>query len=59
MFLSPLALETILIYVKYQGSEQCIKESLLQLPITTAVALLFLGPFIKSIADGGNYVRGR
>jgi hypothetical protein len=59
MFLSPLALETMLLYVKYQGNEQYIKESFLHIPITTAVALLFLAPFFKSIGDGGNYVRGR
>ncbi len=58
-FISPLALETILLYVKYQGREQYIKESVLQVSVSTSVGLLFLAPFFKSIGDGGNYVRGR
>lgn len=59
MFLSPLALETMLLYVKYQGKPQYIEESYLKISIYSAVFLLFLAPFFKSIGDGGNYVRGR
>ncbi len=58
-FISPLALETMLLYVKYQGKEQYIKESVLKVSVSASVGLLFLAPFFKSIGDGGSYVRGR
>lgn len=59
VFIAPLTLHTILIYVKYQGNEQCIEENLVCISITTAVALLFFAPFVRSIGEGGHYLRGR
>ncbi len=59
MFLSPLALNTILLYVKYQGNEQYMQESFVSISIITAVAFQFLAPFLRSIGGCGNYLRGR
>jgi hypothetical protein len=59
IFISPLALEKILIYIKYQGGPQYEHEGLLPVKIWVAVLLLFIGPCLKSIGDGQNYVRGR
>lgn len=58
-FVAPLALEKILIFVRYHGDDRYLKEGLLDVNIWTAVFLLFLGPFLKSISEGQNYVRGR
>lgn len=59
IFISPLALEKILIYIKYQGDPQYLQEGLLPVHIWVAVLLLLIGPCFKSIGDGQNYVRGR
>lgn len=59
-FLAPLALEKILIFVRYHGDTAKYEhEGLLKVDIWLAVFLLFIGPFCKSIAEGQNYVRGR
>lgn len=58
-FTSPLALEKILIYVRYGGGEEYKNEGFLRVNIWIAVSLLFLGPFIKCVSDGQNYLRGR
>lgn len=59
IFISPLALEKILIFIKYQGKAQYVDEGLLPVNVWLAVVLLFIGPCCKSIGDGQNYVRGR
>jgi hypothetical protein len=57
--ISPLALEKILIYIKYQGGPQYKTEGLLPISIWSAVILLLIGPIIGSIGYGQNFVRGR
>lgn len=58
-FISPLALEEILIYVKHGGGEQYKQEGFLRVNIWLAVFMIFLGPALKAIGDGQNYNRGR
>jgi ABC-type multidrug transport system fused ATPase/permease subunit len=58
-FIAPLALEKILIYVRYSGGEQYHQEGFLKINIWVAVLMIFMGPVCKSIGDGQNYVRGR
>jgi hypothetical protein len=58
--IAPLALEKILIYVKYQGDlTKYEQEGLLKIPIQLVVFLLFFGPAIKCMCDGQSYNRGR
>lgn len=59
VFCAPLALEKILLYVKYSGGKEYYEQGFLHVHIWAAVFILFLGPALKSLGDGQNYVRGR
>ena len=59
MYLSPLALERILLHVSNNGKDDDFVESLIPITITYAVIFLYVGPILKSIGDNQNYQRGR
>jgi hypothetical protein len=60
VFLSPLSLEKLLIYVKYQGSSEYLDKGFLKhVNIWVIVFLIYLAAVLKSIGDGQNYSRGR
>lgn len=59
MYLSPLALERILLHVSNDGKDDDFVESLIPITITYAVVFLYVGPILKSIGDNQNYQRGR
>lgn len=59
-FFAPLALEKILIFVNCSGDMDCYNsQGFLRVSPYMAVFILFLGPLMKSVGDGQNYVRGR
>jgi hypothetical protein len=58
-YVTPLALERILLHIANHGRDDDAVESLVPISIELAVVLLFIGPILCCIGDGQNYVRGR
>jgi hypothetical protein len=58
-YITPLALERILLHIGNHGRDDDAVESLIPMSIELAVVLLFVGPLLSCIGDGQNYVRGR
>jgi hypothetical protein len=60
IFLSPLALEKLMIYVKYQGNEAYLAEGFLKnVNVWVVVGILFLATTLQGIGDGQHYSHGR
>jgi hypothetical protein len=56
LFVAPLALERILLHISHSGDNSVDEQaSFIPISVSFAVALLFIGPVMKSIADGQNY----
>eukprot|EP01031_Cornospumella_fuschlensis_P034552 gene34552-41835_t len=59
-FISPLALEKVMIFVHCDGDISCYNSrGFLAVPPYIAAFMLLLGPLIKCASEGQNYVRGR
>jgi hypothetical protein len=58
-YITPLALERILLHTANHGRDDDAVEALIPMSIELAVALLFVGPLLASIGDGQNWVTGR
>jgi hypothetical protein len=58
-YITPLALERILLHTANHGRDDDAVEALIPISVELAVALLFVGPLLASIGDGQNWVTGR
>jgi hypothetical protein len=58
-YAAPLALERILLHISNGGSDDDEVRSLFPISIQMAVVILFVGPLVRSVADGQNYAKGR
>ena len=58
-YITPLALERILLHITNHGRDDDSVESLIPISVEVAVVMLFIGPLLSCIGDGQNYVRGR
>lgn len=58
-YITPLALERILLHTSHSGSDDDEVKGLIPINIELAVAMLFFGPLLASVCDNQNYLRGR
>jgi len=58
-YITPLALERILLHIANNGSDDDEIKSIIPISIELAVVMLFVGPLLSCIGDNQNYVRGR
>lgn len=58
-YITPLALERILLHIANSGSDDDDVKGLIPISIELAVAMLFAGPLLASVCDNQNYLRGR
>eukprot|EP01032_Pedospumella_encystans_P018756 gene18756-21347_t len=58
-YITPLALERILLHIANNGSDDDEIKSIIPISIELAVVMLFVGPLMSCIGDNQNYVRGR
>jgi hypothetical protein len=58
-YITPLALERILLHIANKGSDDDDIKALIPINIYLAVFMMLLGPLVSGVCDGQNYVRGR
>jgi hypothetical protein len=58
-YLSPLALERIILHISHDGNDDDDVKTLIPIDIKMAIFMLFIGPMICAVCNGQNYVRGR